>query len=157
MLIYSAGLRVSEVVKLKLGDIDTERKLIYIKGGKGRKDRYTILSDTAMDTIGLYMNANNPEKWLFLGKKENTHLTIRCVEKIFEDAVKRAGITKEGNHILSSSWFRALVYWSIYFKRCRTRPWMLDIGNRLYLCLYFTLSFLLLRLSAYQARLEKGL
>ena len=35
----------------------------------------------AMDTIGLYMNANNPEKWLFLGKKENTHLTIRSVEK----------------------------------------------------------------------------
>ncbi|MCW3129365.1 MAG: tyrosine-type recombinase/integrase [Methanophagales archaeon] len=95
MLIYSAGLRVSEVVKLKLGDIDTERKLIYIKGGKGRKDRYTILSDTAMDTIGLYMNANNPEKWLFLGKKENTHLTIRSVAKIFEDAVKRAGIAKE--------------------------------------------------------------
>jgi len=35
----------------------------------------------AMDTIGLYMNANNPKKWLFLGKKENTHLTIRSVEK----------------------------------------------------------------------------
>jgi len=95
MLIYSAGLRVSEVVKLKPGDINAERKLIHIKGAKGRKDRYTILSDTAMDTIGLYINANNPEKWLFLGKKENTHLTIRSVEKIFEDAVKRTGITKE--------------------------------------------------------------
>ena len=81
MLIYSGGLRVREVVKLRPDDIG--------------KDRYTILSDTAMDTIGLYMNANNPEKWLFLGKKENTHLTIRSVEKIFEDAVKRAGITKE--------------------------------------------------------------
>ena len=55
MLIYSAGLRVSEVVKLKPGDINAERKLIHIKGAKGRKDRYTILSDTAMDTIGLYI------------------------------------------------------------------------------------------------------
>ncbi len=52
MLIYSAGLSVSEVVKLKLGDIDTERKRIYIKGGKGRKDGYTILSDTAMEILG---------------------------------------------------------------------------------------------------------
>ena len=42
MLIYSAGLRVSEVVKLKLEDIDAERGLIHIKGAKGRKDRYTI-------------------------------------------------------------------------------------------------------------------
>ena len=55
MHIYSAGLRVSEAVKLKPEDIDTERKLIHIKGAKGRKDRYTILSDTAMDTIGLYI------------------------------------------------------------------------------------------------------
>jgi len=48
-----------------------------------------------METLALYMNANDPEKWLFPGKKENTHLTIRSVEKIFEDAVKRAGITRE--------------------------------------------------------------
>jgi len=70
MLIYSAGLRVSEVVKLKPEDIDTERGLIHIKGAKGRKDRYTILSDTAMETLALYMNASNSEKWLFPGKKE---------------------------------------------------------------------------------------
>jgi integrase len=57
MLIYSAGLRVSEVVKLKPEDIDAERGLIHIKGAKGRKDRYTILSDTTMETLGLYMNA----------------------------------------------------------------------------------------------------
>ncbi|MDI6811542.1 MAG: site-specific integrase, partial [archaeon] len=69
MLIYSAGLRVSEVVKLKPEDIDTERGLIHIKGAKGRKDRYTILSDTTMETLGLYMNANNPEKWLFPGQR----------------------------------------------------------------------------------------
>ncbi|RJS70937.1 hypothetical protein CW714_06545 [Methanophagales archaeon] len=43
------------------------------------------ITKIAMDTIGLYMNANNPEKWLFLGKKENTHLTIRSVEKIFDN------------------------------------------------------------------------
>lgn len=58
MLIYSAGLRASEVIKLKPEDIDIQRKLIQVKGAKGRKDRYTILSDAAMETLGIYMNAN---------------------------------------------------------------------------------------------------
>ena len=49
MLIYSAGLRVSEVVKLKPEDIDAERKLIYVRGAKGRKDRYTVLSDVVIE------------------------------------------------------------------------------------------------------------
>lgn len=94
MLIYSAGLRVSEVVKLKPEDIDTERGLIHIKGAKGRKDRYTILSDTTMETLGLYMNANNPEKWLFPGQKADSHITTRTVQKIFEDTVEQVGIRK---------------------------------------------------------------
>ncbi len=84
MLIYSAWLRVNEVVELKLADVDAERKLIHIKGAKGRKDGYTLLLDTAMETLRLYMNAKNSEKWLFPGKKENTHLTIRSVLKIFD-------------------------------------------------------------------------
>ena len=46
MVIYSAGLRVGEVVRLKIEHIDSKRKLIYIKGGKGKKDRYTLLADT---------------------------------------------------------------------------------------------------------------
>ncbi len=94
MLIYSAGLRVSEVVKLKPEDIDTERGLIHIEGAKGRKDRYTILSDTIMETLGLYMNANNPEKWLFPGQKVDSHITTRTVQKIFEDTVEKVGIRK---------------------------------------------------------------
>jgi len=69
MLIYSAGLRVGEVVRLKVEDIDVKRKLIHIKSAKGRKDRYTILSDTAMETLGLYVNVNSPKKWLFHGKR----------------------------------------------------------------------------------------
>jgi integrase/recombinase XerD len=51
MLVYSSGLRVSEVVKLMVEDIDVERKLIHIKGAKGRKDRYTMLSDVAVDAL----------------------------------------------------------------------------------------------------------
>ena len=54
MLAYSAGLRVGEVVKLKPEDIDANRKLIFIKGSKGRKNRYTLLSNTAMDVLRKY-------------------------------------------------------------------------------------------------------
>ena len=67
MLIYSAGLRVSEVVKLKPEDIDAERKLIHIKGAKGRKDRYTMLSDVAMKTLREYQRKYKLQTWLFLG------------------------------------------------------------------------------------------
>jgi len=95
MLIYSAGLRVSEVVKLKPEDIDAERKLIHIRGGKGRKDRYTMLSDVALKMLGIYMQANVPESWLFSGQKADAHITTRTVQKIFDDAVKKAGIIKE--------------------------------------------------------------
>jgi len=73
-LTYSAGLRISEVVRLKIEDIDSERMLIHVRQGKGRKARYTILSRGG-----------------YIGK----HLTERSVQKIFERALKRAGIKKD--------------------------------------------------------------
>jgi len=95
MLTYSAGLRVGEVVKLKLEDIDAERKLIHVHGAKGRKDRYTLLSEAAVEKLNLYLASYQPEKWLFSGKNEDSHLTIRSVEKIFDNACKGAGITND--------------------------------------------------------------
>jgi len=95
MITYSAGLRVGEVVRLKVEDIDTERKMIHVRGAKGRKDRYTILSDVAIETLNLYLKSYQPKIWLFHGKNENSHLTVRSVEKIFDNAVKSAGVTKD--------------------------------------------------------------
>jgi len=51
MLMYSAGLEVSEVVRLRVEDVDVKRRLIRVRGGKGRKDRYTILSEVALKTF----------------------------------------------------------------------------------------------------------
>lgn len=95
MLVYSAGLRVSEVVTLKPEDIDVERELIHVKGAKGRKDRYTMLSDVAMGALELYLKAYRPEKWLFPGQKSSSHITTRTVQRIFEDAIEKAGIKKD--------------------------------------------------------------
>ena len=94
MLMYSAGLRVSEVVKLRPEDIDFQRKLIHLKGGKGRKDRYTIISDVAVETLHEYLKEYGQSKYLFPSQDREKHLTIRSVEKIFSDACKRAGVKK---------------------------------------------------------------
>jgi len=75
MLAYSAGLRVGEVVKLKPEDIDANRKLIFIKGSKGRKDRYTLFSNTAMDVLRKYWKRYRPRKWLFEGATDITELS----------------------------------------------------------------------------------
>ncbi len=95
MLAYSAGLRVGEVVKLKPKDIDVKRGLIHVKGSKGRKNRYTLLSKTTLHVLKEYWKKYRPQKWLFEGAKEGAHLSTRAAEKIFQNACKKAGITKE--------------------------------------------------------------
>ena len=94
MLIYSADLRVSEVVKLKPEDIDTERRLIHIKGAKGRKDRYMMLSEVVMETIRRYLKEYGHSKWLFPSQDKKKHITTRTVEKIFSNACRKANIKK---------------------------------------------------------------
>ncbi len=95
MLTYSAGLRVGEVVRLKIEDIDGKRMLIHIKGAKGRKDRYTLLSEKALEILRQYWRKYKPEKWLFGGAKEGRYLSIRSVDKIFRNACDKAGIKKD--------------------------------------------------------------
>ena len=104
MLIYSAGLRVSEVVRLRVGDLDPERGLIHVRGAKGRKDRYTLLSNTAADALLRYGLSTDPDAWLFPGGRPGRHLTTRSIQKVFERAIKRAGITKHASvHTLRHS------------------------------------------------------
>jgi site-specific recombinase XerD len=94
-LIYSAGLRVGEVVKLTSQDIDSQRMLIHVVQGKGRKDRYTVLSEIALEQLRKYYKLYKPEKWLFPGQNEKEYLTTRTVERIFENACTAAKISKK--------------------------------------------------------------
>jgi len=103
MLIYSAGLRVSEVVRLKIKDIDGDRKMLWVRGGKGAKDRYTLLSEIALETLRNYYKTYRPQEWLFEGQKKG-HYSRRSVEKIVEHAIKKAGIHKKASvHTLRHS------------------------------------------------------
>lgn len=95
ILSYSGGLRVSDAVRLKPADIDFQRKTIFIKAGKGKKDRYTILSDAAITCLKKYTEAYSPDNWLFEGQKPGSHISQRTAQKVFENAVIRAGIKKE--------------------------------------------------------------
>lgn len=95
--IYSSGLRVSEVVRLKKKDIDGDRKMIFIRKAKGKKDRYSILSEKALYILREYVKKYRPEKWLFPGAKENNHLSERSVQKVFKKACRKAKITKDAS------------------------------------------------------------
>ena len=95
ILTYSAGLRVSEVVSLKVNDIDSKRMLIHVRQGKGRKDRYSILSKNALDTLRTYAKEFHPSEWLFPSDQIGRHLTERTAQKVFDTACKKAGIKKD--------------------------------------------------------------
>ncbi|NLY75955.1 MAG: tyrosine-type recombinase/integrase [Firmicutes bacterium] len=94
ILMYSAGLRISEVVALKLEDFDLERGLIHVRQAKGRKDRYTILSSVSMQILQIYLSKYRIDNWLFPGSKDDQHITKRSVQKIVENACAKSGIKK---------------------------------------------------------------
>jgi site-specific recombinase XerD len=94
-LVYSSGLRVSEVVQLKREHIDISRKVIYIKRGKGRKDRCTLLSEKAARLFAEYSKISDIQSWIFPGQTATRPLTIRSAQKIFDKAVCQANIHKE--------------------------------------------------------------
>jgi site-specific recombinase XerD len=95
MLVYSAGLRVGEVVRLKPEDIDSDRMMIHIHSGKGKKDRYTVLSGVVLEGLRDYWVAYHPKRWLFEGQTEGKPYSIRSAERVFEKAAAKAGIIKD--------------------------------------------------------------
>ena len=96
MTTYGAGLRVSEVVNLKLSDIDSSRMTIRVRQGKGNKDRYTILSSRLLTELRGYYRQHKPPLWLFYGSYTGRQLSIGTAQTLYYAAKERAGITKEG-------------------------------------------------------------
>ncbi|MEM9721880.1 MAG: site-specific integrase [Bacteroidota bacterium] len=90
MLIYSAGLRIGESVNMRKVDIDLERKTVFVKAGKGKKDRYSIVSDKLVETLKGYLTEYRPQYWLFEGPDGGPYSTS-SIRKIFRRAVAKAG------------------------------------------------------------------
>jgi site-specific recombinase XerD len=101
MIVYASGLRVSEAVKLKRHHLDQQRKSVAIIAGKGRKDRYTVMAETVLDTLRDYYEhyaiADDINAWLFPGSDRNKHIHIRTAQHVFEKALKRAEIKKDAS------------------------------------------------------------
>ncbi len=103
---YSAGLRVSEIVNLKITDIDSKRMQIFIRRAKGKKDRYVNLSPLLLDILREYIKDYKPKPRLYLFESDTTldKYPIRTVQQVFSNAKAKAGIGKEvGIHSLRHS------------------------------------------------------
>lgn len=102
--IYASGLRVSEAAQLKIVDVEGDRMLLRVDYGKGSKDRYTLLSETALELLKVYMESYRPKYWLFEGQQPNTHISERTIQHIFKQALAKSKINKDvGIHVMRHS------------------------------------------------------
>lgn len=100
-LLYTTGLRMGELVGLKPCDIDSERMVVRVRQGKGKKDRYTRLTARMLHQLREYWKCYRPKKYLFEGMVPGQHISGSTVQKIFQKSRQRAGIKRQvGVHVL---------------------------------------------------------
>ncbi|MCJ7626861.1 MAG: tyrosine-type recombinase/integrase [Longimicrobiales bacterium] len=104
LTIYAAGLRVSEVLGLKPADIDSDRMLIHVRLGKGKKDRMAMLSPKLLEELRLYVRWVRPHDWLFPGANPTQHLHSRTLQRACRLTGEAAQISKRVTpHVLRHS------------------------------------------------------
>ena len=92
---YAGGLRITEACRLRPEDIDSKRKVMVIRGGKGRRDHYTLLSQRLLEFLRDYWRKTRPQGWLFPGHTSAQYACPATVRKVFQTALAAAGITKK--------------------------------------------------------------
>jgi len=104
MTAYGAGLRVSEVVALQVGDIDSQRMLLRVRQGKGKKDRYAMLSPRLLAVLRAWWRSTHPAElsahtaptdWLFPGYRRHRHMNVDSLQTACRDAARTAGLVKQ--------------------------------------------------------------
>ncbi len=93
-LIYSCGLRRSELLNLKLTDVDSKRKLLIIRQAKGKKDRIAPLSEKIIELLREYYKLYKPKQWLFEGQKAGEQYDERSLQSVLKQALEKSGIKK---------------------------------------------------------------
>jgi len=96
MTAYGGGLRATELRHLKVTDIHSDRMMIHVRQGKGRKDRYTLLSEQLLHELRRYWRIEHPKVWLFPGKLSKGPMCRRYLQRIYRKAIRRAGIQRKG-------------------------------------------------------------
>lgn len=95
MICYGAGLRISEAVSLAVSDIDSQRLLLRVQQGKGRKDRYAMLSPRLLEVLRTYWRAARPEGYLFPSCRPGRHLNASTLQTACHEAWLRSGLHKK--------------------------------------------------------------
>ncbi|MDX5481164.1 MAG: site-specific integrase, partial [Hymenobacteraceae bacterium] len=102
-LLYAGGLRIGEVINLRIADVQSDRNLLFIRGGKGKKDRTTLLSQKLLESLRAYYKAYRPKVWLFEGQTGGQY-TVESIRNVFRASMGKAGIqTKATPHTLRHS------------------------------------------------------
>ena len=96
MTTYAGGLRLNEVLHLRVGDIDSARMTMRVEQGKGGKDRYTVLSAHLLEALRAYWTIYHPATWLFPSPHGSHPLDPTGLQRAYQTAKRRAGITKPG-------------------------------------------------------------
>ena len=91
---YAAGLRISEAIRLKVADIDSQRMVIRVEQGKGQKDRYVMLSPKLLQILRNWWPVTRPKQWLFPGDQIGGHISKAAVQHACQKAHQRCGIVK---------------------------------------------------------------
>ena len=94
MLLYSSGLRIGECCHLKIADIESSEKRLRVNGGKGMKDRYTVLSERFLPTLREYYKACRPKVYLFEGSRKGSPISDVALSRALKEGAQRAGIKK---------------------------------------------------------------
>jgi site-specific recombinase XerD len=93
---YAAGLRISEVCGLRIADIDSQRRRIHIRSGKGKKDRYVMLGESLLALLRQYYQAARPPgEYLFPGQKPQRHITPTAVRQVLRKVIRETGLSKK--------------------------------------------------------------
>lgn len=130
MTTYAGGLRVSEVVRLRVTDIDSQRMLIRVEQGKGRKDRYTLLSPRLLDELRAYYRIYRPTEWLFPARGTTGPMGRGSAQYIYNAAKARPAFASRAASIRCATrsppiWSKAAPTWSpsrAYWGTATSRP-----------------------------------
>jgi site-specific recombinase XerD len=96
MTAYGSGLRLGELLNLKVSDIDSDRMTIVVKSGKGNRDRHALLPKSLLNELTPYYRLFRPESWLFYSTSKDRKLSQDSVSRAFKEAKRKAGVTREG-------------------------------------------------------------
>lgn len=94
MTVYALGLRVSEALQLRPFDIDSERMIVHVRQGKGRKDRIIPLDQALLDVLRDHWRAHRPTRWLFEGQTRGKAMSVRQAQRVCTNAAARARLDK---------------------------------------------------------------